>query len=237
MKITAKSLTLLILIFATTVKAGVDPEKFRIVKSSVREVSKTGIEKGRGQNNIWSLDEIPSPDPIETAGKVIGVAKDMVALGEDFYTLVIKGKPTNTTTYAPISVVPKDGAQIVDVLEMEGWSVPVQKTFEAQFFNAYNVAVVTFRYSVMYSYNGSYQGKGAYLTSVQIIPDYVRTLFGFDFTATMKLGGVQNQGKNGERVAGATLLVEYTVSSVMNKINRTDKYFVTGKGELKKYQK
>ena len=174
-----------------------------------------------------------SPDPDKT-GKVIALAKDLVALGEDVYKLVIKGKPTNTTTYAPISVIPRVGGQPVDLLDTEYWSFPVKKTYEIKYTNFYGVVVAAFRYSVLYSYNGSYNNKGLYLTGVQIVPESVRTLFGFDFTATMKLGGIQNQGTKLNPVAAATLLIEHTLSSVAVSSSKVDTFFVTGRGEFKK---
>lgn len=183
----------------------------------------TGLTNQRGQ-----------VDPTEKAGKVISVARDLVALGEDIYRLVIKGKPSNQTSYAPISIIPRINGQAVDILDTESWSMPVKRTYQVVYRNLYDVAVVTFRYSVIYSSHGQYDGKGAYLTAVQIIPESVRTLFGFDFTATMKLGGIQNQGTRANPIAAATLLMEYTVSSVMNAHNQVDSFFVTGKGGFKK---
>lgn len=233
MKIIVNSTVVLITLLSSALWADVDPAQYKIVKKTITEVVSASSEKGR--NFDRSLLEQTGVDPIENAGKVISVAKDMVALGEDVYSLVIKGKPTVTTSYAPISVVPKNGSEIVDVLDMEGWTVPVTKTYEVKFHNAYNVAVVVFRYSVVYSYKGSYNEKGAYLTAVQVIPDRVRTLFGFDFTATMKLGGIQNQGTKASPVAGALILIEYTVSSFINKENNVDKFFVTGNGQFKRY--
>jgi hypothetical protein len=174
-------------------------------------------------------------DPTEKVGKVITIARNLVALGEDIYRLVIKGKPSNSTSYAPISVVPVVNGQITDILDTENWLPPVQKTYEVAFKNGYGINVVVFRYSVLYSYGGSFQGKGAYLTAVQIVPESVRTLFGFDFTATMKLGGIINEGTVNDPVAGATLLMEYTVSSVIVAQNKVDKYFVNGRGEFKEY--
>jgi hypothetical protein len=174
-------------------------------------------------------------DPTEKVGKVISVARDLVALGEDIYKLVIKGKPTNTTSYAPISVIPRIDGEAVDILDTEKWTAPNKRTYEIVYENTYGMDVVTFRYSVIYSYNGSYNGTGAYLTAVQIIPEHVRTLFGFDFTATMKLGGIQNQGTRANPVAGATLLMEYTVSSLVVADNKVDSFFVTGKGLFKKF--
>ena len=173
-------------------------------------------------------------DPLEKTGRVISVARDLVALGEDIYRLVIKGKPSNTTSYAPISVIPRINGQPVDILDTETWNMPVKKTYEVVYENLYGMDVVTYRYSVIYSYGGSYDGKGAYLTAVQIIPEKVRTLFGYDFTATMKLGGLQNQGTKANPIAAATILMEYTVSTVLVANNEVDSFFITGRGGFKK---
>jgi hypothetical protein len=235
-----KILLLAVIIGVSSLRAEeYDPRKFTVARKTITEVTSAETQKN---NSRISRNLIPQGlpnggvlDPVETAGKVIAVAKDMVALGESVYQLVIKGKPTTSTTYAPISVVPRMGSAIVDVMELEGWSVPVTRSYEVKYYNYYNVAVVTFKYSVIYSYKGSYNGSGAYLTAVQVIPDHVRTLFGFDFTATMKLGGVQNQGNSANKVAGVTILMEHTVSSVLVNENTTDKFFITGIGQFKKY--
>lgn len=174
-------------------------------------------------------------NPLDQAGKVITMGKDLVALGESVYQLVIKGKPTNTTKYAPISVIPKVGTEPVDIFETENWKMPVKKTFEVTYTNIYGIKVIKFRYSVIFSYGGTYNGKGAYLTAAQVIPEYADTMFGFDFTATMKLGGIQNQGKRDNPIAGATLLMEYSAQSVMKVITRVDTFFITGRGGFKKY--
>jgi hypothetical protein len=173
-------------------------------------------------------------DPTEKVGKVISVARDLVAFGEELYRLVIKGKPSNATTYAPISVIPRINGVNVDILDTDTWKAPVKRTYEVIYKNFYRMDVVTFRYSVMYSYGGSYDGKGAYLTAVQIIPESVRTMFGYDFTATMKLGGLQNQGTRANPIAAATILMEYTVSTVLVASNEVRSFFITGNGGFQK---
>ena len=170
-----------------------------------------------------------NPDP----GQVISTIRDLIALGEEVYQLVIKGKPTNTTNYSPVSVIPMVDQKPVDLLDTEGWKVPRKKSFEISFENFLGMEVIYFRYSVIYSYGGSYNGKGSYLTSVQIIPEEVRTLFGFDFSATMKLGGIQNQGTSKSPIAGATLLMEYTASSVLTSTVNVDSFYVNGVGNLR----
>lgn len=178
--------------------------------------------------------EIGSVNPIDTAGKVVQIGRDLVALGEDIYKLVIKGKPSVTTKYTPISVIPKVNGEPVDILETEMWKAPIKRTYEVSWENIYGMTITTFRYSVIFAYGGTYNGKGAYLTAVQVVPESVMVSFGFDFTATMKLGGIQNQGTRLSPIAGATLLIEYTVNSVMSASSQVDSFFVTGRGEFKK---
>jgi hypothetical protein len=93
---------------------------------------------------------------------------------------------------------------------------------------------VNFRFSVLFGYGGSYDGKGAYLTGAQIITEEVNTLFGFDFSATMKLGGIMNQGTRANPIAVALLNLEHTVNSVMVAHTRTDSFMITGRGGFKK---
>jgi len=222
------------------VQADTDQGHYTISKMKVSEIESVVL----GQSQVKLLQErsllseaLPQdgqPSRTEQAGKVIAVARDLVALGEDVYRLVIKGKPTNTTVYSPISVIPRVNGVAVDMLDTEGWSSPVKRTYQIDYENLYGMTVVSYRYSIIYSYNGSYDGKGSYLTSVQIVPENVRTLFGFDFTATMKLGGIQNQGTKANPIAGATILMQYTVSSIMVSNNKVDSYFVTGRGGFKR---
>ncbi len=174
------------------------------------------------------------PSRIETAGKVISTARDLVALGEDIYRLVSHGKPNVTTAFDPISVIPKVSGAPVDILDTESWSMPTKRTYAITLKNVYSIDVITFRYSIIFSYNGAYNGKGAYITAAQIQPEYVNVLWGFDFSATMKLGGIQNQGTRDNPIAGATLLMQYTASNVINSRTYVDSYFITGRGGFRK---
>jgi hypothetical protein len=184
--------------------------------------------------NSRKVVSISSPDPLEVAGKVIKTAKDLVALGEDLYKLVVKGKPTSTTTYAPISVIPKVDGLPVDLLSTEYWHVPEKRSYQMVYENAYGMDVVKFRYSVIYAWGGSYAGRGKYLTSVQVVPESVDVSWGFDFSATMKLGGIQNNGSQLNPIAGATILLEHNVSNTLKNITQVHTFFVAGDGVFKR---
>lgn len=248
MVLSNKLVTFLILVFfAPIVFANthfkIDEKYLNISRAVVSEVIQDsfGVEKNNpisskylNQDLLNSYEGYQERSDLDDPGKVIAVARDLVALGEDVYRLVTKGRPNNVTNYQPISVIPKENGVPVDLLDTENWSAPAKRTYELYYENGYGMKVVHFRYSVIYSYRGSYDNKGAYLTSVQIVPEFVRTLFGFDFTATMKLGGIQNQGLKSSPVAGATILLEYTVSSIVTAIHNVDSFFITGRGSFKK---
>ncbi len=166
-------------------------------------------------------------------GQVIAVAKDLVALGESIYTLVQKGKPSNKTTSAPISVIPKEGGSYIDIFDTENWSMPRKNTYEIIYKNYFGMEVVKYRYSVIFSYGGSYKGKGAYLTAAQIVPESINTLYGYTFSATMKLNGITNHGTKDSPIAGAIMAMEYTVETVLQASLETDSYHITGRGGFK----
>ncbi len=207
-----------------------EQNQLTIARVEVKQVGgKTMMEETNLHSKMVDLNQV---DP----GRVVSIARDVVALGEDIYRLVIKGKPTNTTSYAPLSIVPKVNGVAADPFDLENFRVPVKYTYEMNYYNLYNMNVVKFRYSVIYSYGGTFNGTGAYITGAQIVPESVKTLFGFDFSATMKLGGIQNNGTKANPIAGATLLLEHNVSSVMNAVTKVDTFFITGRGGFKAYK-
>ena len=201
-----------------------------------QEISEKLLEKHFERRQTMELPGMPTDDgmgKVEKVGKVISVGRELVALGEEIYRLVQKGKPVNKTDYAPISVVPKTSSGYADIMDTEGWRMPTKATYAITYTNLYGMEVVKFRYSIIFSYGGSYNGKGAYLTAAQIVPESVETLFGYTFGASMKLGGIQNHGTKDNPVAGAILSMEHTVETVIKASLQSSSYHITGRGGFK----
>ena len=166
-----------------------------------------------------------------TIGEVIQIANDIIALGERVYEIIKKGKPVLNMEYAPISVLPKDGAgRAVDVMDTEGWSMPVGRKVRMVYKNGFGSSVVTFDYTIVYSHSGSQDGRGAYITALQVVPSNVSVSWGFSLNVSMKLVGLQNHGSRANPVAGAVIGVNYRTESVLKTIETTDTYHVTGRG-------
>lgn len=196
-------------------------------------------------NKFMEPGPTPSPtfnDRVQQTGSVIQVAKDVVALGEAIYTLVERGRPKVTTEYAPISIVPRDPANpatepgmrnAVDPFDMEGFSFPVEKMITAKVKSPIGKPAVTFKYKVIYSYGGSYEGKGKYLIGINIIPAVVEVGHGWTFDSSMKLTGMMNHGTRENPVAGAMITIKYKMSSMRQSFERNDTIYISGDGSMK----
>lgn len=171
---------------------------------------------------------------VATAGEVIQVARDLVALGEEIYVLVQKGRPNLTTQYAPISVLPREAGRTIDALDLDGWKMPISRTVTVNFKNLVGMAMAGIEYKVIFSYGGRYNGKGAYITNAQIIPSKAHAHYGVDFDVKMKLSGLTNHGSRANPVAGAMLQIQYKASTVMSNVERSDTYQITGRGQIQK---
>jgi hypothetical protein len=213
-----------------------------ITSTNISIFSKGIIDPTGGAGGGSSDSNTPSAgggmnDRIATTGQVIAVARDIVALGEAIYELVKKGKPTNVTEYAPISVIPKEPGtkEPVDLFDLEGFSMPVERAFVARIKNGVGKEVVQFTYKIMFSYGGSYNGAGKYLTSVIIVPQSVKTSFGWDFNASMKLSGMMNHGTKADPVAGIMITIKYQMNGWSTAYERNDTIHITGRGEFKNH--
>ena len=172
----------------------------------------------------------------DRVGQVLSTAQTAVTLGETSYTLAQHGKPSNTTEYAPISIVPRDpiSKEIVSPFDMEDCSMPTKKSFRSVMTTG-GVEVVKFEYMVIYTYGCSYEGKGKYIQTAMIQPISVKTSYGWDFNATMKFSGMMNHGKKADPIAGALLTIKYSMTSWRTAFERNDTVHIRGDGDLKTF--
>ncbi len=190
----------------------------------------------------------PAPTPstfndrVQQVGGVIQTAKDVVALGEAIYALVEHGRPKVTTDYAPISILPRDPSNsatdptlkyAVDPFDMEGFSLPVEKMITAKVKSATGGEAVVFQYKVIYSYGGSYNGVGKYLTGINIIPSSIKVSHGWTFNSSMKLTGMLNHGTRANPIVGALITIKYSMSSMTQAFERNDTIYINGDGSMK----
>ncbi len=95
--------------------------------------------------------------------------------------------------------------------------------------------VVRFDYMVIMTYGGKFNGKGAYLTGVQMIPSNINVMYGFDLNAKMKVQSIANHGTKSNPNAGVVLVLNYRVSNMLNSSEINDTVLLTGNGLIQNY--
>ena len=175
--------------------------------------------------------EVP---PGSEIGDVIAIAREIIAFGKEIYKIVEAGKPVINTTYAPISVLPletKFGREITP-MNLGHWKTPKFVKFKVTYKNGYGAEVVSFTYNVNMSYGGKFENKGAYITNAQIVPENINVVWGYTFNAKMSLIGLTNTGSDEDPIAGATLVLSYSVSTVLREDKNNMTIFIGGDGTI-----
>jgi hypothetical protein len=170
--------------------------------------------------------------PGSEVGEVISIFRQIIAFGKEVYKIVENGKPVINTNYAPISVLPL-GTQLgkdITPMDLSHWQSPKFMKFKVTYKNAYGAEVVTFIYNINMSSGGKFQGKGAFITNAQIVPEKVSVAWGYTFNAKMSLVGLSNLGSDEDPIAAATVQLSYSVSTIVKEDRNNMTLFITGDG-------
>ena len=169
-------------------------------------------------------------------GQVIMQARELIAFGKEIWKIIEAGRPVSShQAMQTITVLPKDeNGDAVDPLDMEGWQLPSARSYRVEYKNGFGMTVIGFTYTVMFQWGGSYDGKGKYLTGVNVVADDITVSWGFDFSAESQMVSITNTGTRANPVAAATLNIKYRAKSVVRDISSTETFYVTGSGKIGK---
>lgn len=198
-----------------------DKDYFTVSKITVREIEDDYV----AEKDTVSMNK--------GLGEIIMMGDKLIAFGQKVWEIVKAGKPTNTTNFvSPISVLPGVDKTGQAFYEMENWAVPRVKKFEVKYENLLGMTVISFTYGVHYQSGGSYQGKGKYLTGVNIEASDVYVAWGFSLDASSSLVAISNMGSSANANAAATMKINYTAKSVLQTFSASESFHVTGSGEF-----
>ncbi|MCM2348667.1 MAG: hypothetical protein NDI69_01520 [Bacteriovoracaceae bacterium] len=180
------------------------------------------------------INSKPEPTPNPQVGDVIATVRQIIAFGKEIYKIVVAGKPVINTEYAPISVLPLEtefGKEITP-MDLSLWQPPKFMKFKVTYKNGLGAEVVSFTYNINMSHGGKFRGKGSYITHAQIVPENVSVAWGYTFNAQMSLVGLTNLGTEENPIAGATIQLSYTVSTVLKEDRNNMMIFIAGDGTI-----
>ncbi len=170
-------------------------------------------------------------------GEIIMVVDQLIALGKKIWPIVQAGRPVINTQFSPaLSVLPRtnDAPDMVAMYQMSNWQSPTQKSYLIEYKNGFGSTVISFTYSVSFQYGGKYEGKGLYLTGLDVSASNIRVSWGFEFDATSALINISNSGTMEDPIATATVRIDYKSKSFFNAIHASEAFHVRGDGSLTK---
>lgn len=170
----------------------------------------------------------PVPVPVPGAGGIdIG---EIIRIGSEIWKIIEKNAPVVDQKFEPISLIPQ-GIKSWEQLSM--WAMPETRVFKKSYKNAYGMTVAEFNYRVAYTHGGTVDGKGRFLSRVEIEPATLNVAWGYKFSAQGEVVNPTNAGTTADPIAAMELRVNWKVSTVMRHMQSSDRYYVRGDGVFK----
>lgn len=204
------------------------PVEKAFVDTNYNTISEVSIEEVRGVEFLDSLNTVNTG-----IQQVIKITDSLIALGKKIWPLIEAGRPVINTNFADyITVIPNVGGDTDIFGDLYGWSAPVSKKYKVNYKNLYGVSVASFTFSVNAQYGGEYDGKGAYLSGVTIVPNNISVAWGYDFDAESTMINITNRGSKNDPIAAVNLEVSYVVKTVLKETRVKTQFHVAGNGEI-----
>ena len=163
------------------------------------------------------------------------VVDKLIAIGQKIIPLIDKGRPVVTNNpMSAVAVLPRiEGNKTEKELQdMANWSFPETRQYKVTYTNGWGANVATFVYAVNFQYNGSYNGKGKYLTGIRVSARQIDVSWGWDLDASSHLVQISNVGTSDDVVAAATIEISYTLKNWARTSTSIASFFVTGAGNV-----
>lgn len=208
---------------AESASASKDPGYFTIDPDSVR-VTLQKVPSAPEQPMVQM--QLPV---VGNADAVLNTIDHLINTASKIWSIVQQNAPVVNISSKYATAYPQG---ITAAAQLAGWSMP--KTYEYEFSakNLYGMNMIDCKYRVTFSYNGSYKGKGKFLTAVAVIPEAVSVGWGyhFDMNADVPDSTIVNVGTETDPVAAMQLKLSWKMSTVLKEVDGTGVYYVQGNG-------
>ncbi|MFA6434838.1 MAG: hypothetical protein WCW52_09100 [Elusimicrobiales bacterium] len=200
--------------------ARTDPDYYSIDPASIKITRLDATE----ENDISYL-RAKRLDP----GGIPVLIDQIINIGAKIWDIVKLNAPTADieTTYA--TALPQG---ITAWNQLAGWQRPKSYTYGFSVKNLYGATVVNVKYKVMFTYGGSYNGKGRYLTGVTMLPVSADVSWGYRFSLSAQVpdSTVVNMGTGSDPVAALQLNTVWKITTSLKDSNGAGAYYMQGDG-------
>ena len=237
-----KNLTFLItfLLMNSAIAQDVYSDQFQTIQSvelaqivqdeNGEEVERVILEQ-RMPSELEALAAQVTPAKFNNVGNVIMVTRELIALGKEIYKIVEAGRPTVTINTEPVQVLPiDDSGNAILAMQLHDWQRPKVLKYRVSTRNYLGMKPASFDFLLIYSYGGQLNGKGRYITGAQIKPTKVDVAWGYNLDASFSVQSILNEGSSENPVAGAVLMIDYKINTVLMEKRDNKTFYINGNG-------
>jgi hypothetical protein len=202
------------------------PKSYTINPDSIRVTLLEVIEEP--DMNYVKLQEQP---PKDLAGTLVAIEK-IVNIATKVWQIIKDNAPVVNIDTKYATAYPEG---ITSATQLANWSRPKSYVYGFYAENLYGSTTIDVKYKVTYTYNGTYKGKGKYLTAVTVVPEKVQVSWGYRFhmSAQVPDSTIANVGSEADPVAAMQLKLNWTMATVLKEVDGTSVYYVEGNGYYK----
>lgn len=185
-------------------------EEIETPESVKKEISKSWNRKWEALHRTENT-EIDLNKELDGLGVLID---KIVNLGKKVWAVVEKGRPVVNVESQYANAVPA-GARTSD---LENFSEMQFHSIRHQGVNLYGVTVYDVIYTLVHRFGGTYQGRGAYLENVTVLPQQVEVMWGYTVNLRVEQVSTVNLGDRENPVASLAMETSLNVSTAIQEL-------------------
>lgn len=181
---------------------------------------------------VFPKQEVSVP-PSGSGDPIFDTIDSIINLGERIFGIIAKNKPVVNVAVNYAMAIPKGATHWTD---FEGWQKPKSYVYGWSAANRFNQLVVDFKYQVLFTYGGSYNSKGQYLTGVSVQPLDLMVAWGYTVNAGCEVpdSTIANVGTKDNPIAAMTMIFKTSIDTIVQHDEFRDVFYIQGNGEFKK---
>jgi hypothetical protein len=233
--------TLLLSMFALVLSNTVHAEDLKSPYYQIKSFSMTEVPVD--QTTLMTIranyrQDIKKRDDVTGVGDILNPVKEVdqtldliINMGAKVWKIFEASTPVVNLNTKRANALPRE-ARDGDWTDMAEWSDVQAKQYSIVYKNGFNAEVVRFSVLMTYSYNGTYKGKGRYLSDVGFLINEYWVAPLYSLNGESEVVRTMNVGRADAPIAGMELNMVWRVSNVLFKSQNAVNYFVRGDGGL-----
>jgi hypothetical protein len=175
-----------------------------------KEIKLKALQASRWRNGSAASRET-FEDEIDSADVIVD---KLINLGKKMWKVIENGRPVVTVRHQYANALPFG----VRAGELENFSPLQFRSYRHSGVNFYGATVYDVTYTLAHRYGGQYEGRGAYLESVTVLPQEVEVLWGYTVNFLVEDVSTVNLGSRENPIASIAMETTFEVKTVLQEL-------------------